>query len=85
VDGELKISIRPGRLRIHPDAVGSARVFTIEPLGRETILHLELPDGQHVKSVIISGRPVVKEGERVNISISIISSSGRVQQFVNPS
>ncbi len=84
MDGELKISIRPGRLRIHPDAVGSARVFTIEPLGRGTILHLELPDGQHVKSVI-SGRPVVKEGERVNISISIISSSGRVQQFVNPS
>jgi hypothetical protein len=68
VSSELKILIRPRHLRIHPDAVGSARVFTIEPLGRETILHLEPPDGQHVKSVI-SGRPVVKEGERVNIFI----------------
>jgi ABC-type sugar transport system ATPase subunit len=65
---ELKILIRPEHLRIHPDAMGSAKIFTMEPLGRETILHLELPDGQHVKSVI-SGKPVVNEGEKVNISI----------------
>lgn len=66
-DGEVQLGVRPEHLALCPpdQGVGNAEVLVVEPLGSETLVHLDA--GGQALVAKVAGLPVLAVGQRLGV------------------